>query len=186
MPTGRMGDADRKGRCRSSWSMPTRRVVDATRNSDTYGKRLERQTIRSPEKPEVRKTPERRTVGGPARPESTGTPNSRNTDSIRNTGVSTHPEDAETPKSRNFRPVGKHWKFDLSGRYLETSTSGRRRVGGRCEIGNRIGCPVNETKTGSQNRKKLWQTQVRRGAKRNQSRRAEEPKEPQVELEGEC
>jgi hypothetical protein len=157
LPTGRSMPAGRAD------GMPTSKV-DATETSDTTGK--------------------------------AGTSNSRNSGRSRDFGKHRNEEQSEvrlvrktpkhrssirkTPKHRNFRPVRKHRKFDLSGRYPGTSTSGGRRVGGRCEIGDRNECSRREAGT------KLRRTQVRREAWRDRSRRAEVPEEPQVELEGEC
>jgi hypothetical protein len=63
--------------------MPTRRV-DADQNGPCYGEFRHVRKSRKVKQSEFPKSPERK-VGGPTRPESTGTPNSRNTDSFGNT-----------------------------------------------------------------------------------------------------
>jgi hypothetical protein len=68
----------------------------------------------------------------------TGTRNSQRVDYVRQTQK--HREELELPK---------HRKFDSSGRYLGTSTSGRRRVEDRCEIGDRYRCALRWSKTQS-------------------------------------
>jgi hypothetical protein len=181
MPTGRrvdampnrVVDADQKaGRC------------DADQNGRCYGEfrhvRKSRNVKQSePRKePEFRKSPKRK-VGGPTRPESTGTPNSRYTDSFEKT-----PEDTKTPKepelpTRTETPEVR-LKRKISGNLDIQKKESRRPIRNR-----RPDWWVNlRRKAGS--REKLWQMQIRRGARRNRSRRAEEPEEPQVELEGEC
>jgi hypothetical protein len=131
MPTRRLVDADRKGRCdadqkagrcrpegsmrcRPEGSMPTRRVVDADQQGRCYGEFRHVRKSRNVKQSEFWKSPERK-VGGLTRPESTGTPNSRNTDSFRNTEVSSRkrrnteepelPTQAETPEVRLERKI---------------------------------------------------------------------------------
>jgi hypothetical protein len=164
--------------------MPTRRV-DATRDSDTSGKSRNAKQSELRKKPAFQKTPELRAVGGPTHPENTGTPNSRNTDSsgkhrslnpsgkCRNTEEPELPTRAETSEVRLKRKTSEN---------LDIRKESWRPIRNQ----NRIGCLVNEPEMENRNQKKVRQTQIRRGAKRNRTRRAEEPEEPQVELEGEC
>jgi hypothetical protein len=128
--------------------MPTSKVV-ATENTDTFGK-AGTSAVGTPE--------------GVGIAENTGTKNSRRSDSSgkhRNT------------ESRKFRPVRKHRKFDSSERHPGTSISGRRRVGGRWN-----GSPVKGPRHKAGSRKERRQMRVSRGAWRDRSRRAEDPKIP--------
>jgi hypothetical protein len=141
----------------------------------------------------VRKKPERQVVGTP---EKSGTKNSWRSNSsgkYRNTEQS---EYRLVRKHRSLvRKTPKHRRAGTSDPFRNTGSStraedireprhpeeGESEADTKSETGS-----VGEPKTGSRNRKKLRQTQVRHGARRNRSRRAEEPEEPQVELEGEC
>jgi hypothetical protein len=114
MPTRRLVDADRKGRCDADqgWSMPTK--VGRCRPARSKLRRI-------PTRPEK---PERQTVGTPEEvgiSENTGTKNSRRCDSFgkhRNT-------EAPSGRRRNTEePELPTRSFDSSGRYPGTSTSG--------------------------------------------------------------
>jgi hypothetical protein len=116
---------------------------------------------RTPIRPEK---PERQTVGTLKEPElqkNTGTKNSQSVDYVQ-----------KTTKHRKEPELPKHRKFDSSGRYPRTSTSGRRSVESRCEIGDRYSCPLRWSKTQSREPQEAAASVVKAWT------RAEEPKYP--------
>jgi hypothetical protein len=103
-------------------------------------------------------------VGTPKEPQfrkNTGTKNSQRVDYVR-----------KTPKHRKELELPKHWKFDSSGRYPGTSTSGRRRVESRYEIGDQYSCPLRWSKTQSREPEEAAASAVKAWT------RAKEPKCP--------
>jgi hypothetical protein len=138
-------------------------------DSDTLNQLRPKQTRRTQRKRQRRdsKEAEKGRVSEQSRPEGSRKCDSAGIPERRIVGIPTRLETSENRPSR---------KSDPSGRCPGTSTSGRRergrstaptrkttepdeltqprRVGDRCEIGYRIGCPVNEPKTASRNRKR--------------------------------